>query len=940
MLKVGRQCKLQPKSDYCSKHKKYVPDSETSEVNTITTEAHHSIESSTITDTIMCKYQDSTPMKESVTTPAAIESTQSFDLNDKVADYCSTHSIQVTRRMQTTEKEYCVRMAYMIIRICVNDVHLFLWPNSEQKTTNLVQYINSIGLEAHEIILIDHCRMFMDIDIVLSSKQYRTQLSKFESEDHFTGAIIDAYEQACNLSIRALGYTKELDYVRATRVRPIDSEQTKIGIHIVADAWMPISYAKYIATDMRKQFKCINTDLPEKMLIDGIDTAPYRMRGSLSLPGGIKNGVRLEGDGSDLKYFYISRNDESTPVLDKLDIKITEYQPQDINNEFIKEALQHVESIPDWSDAFDLDASTLKGPNMIVRRVKPSNCSVCGRRHDADSTLRLIFNTNTAFWKCSKAPEGTKAKVWYKSKDVVKQGYGTTGISFDQTFGSKLINDSLSLLLKHMGRSWNEFKDAMNDDSFSPSELSFWVEKHCSIRNCASNDFELSYAYFEGLLKQIVFKGDLHHRFVCYFIHEFLVFGMQSSSCWVRAKVTKYNNVPLKPYQMSELKNVSIQYETVNGKRVIDSKVELFSLLKSIPYRKFSNLCHVWNHDPLDSETFSTALPFQYTDLGRIVQESDLPDLLMHYLKDVLCDGDEESWIWLRSYLANVIHQPDKRTEVMLVLYSQKKRLGKSTLKHIVDLILGEDSNVAKADRLSDVFGERGGTTVANKRVVWFEELTDNKNVFRANMDRMKTSITDKRVTYKPLYQELIETNNTNEYIACTNHLVGVLEDRQTFLHVSDQHANDHAFYSALRANMDQHGCNLFATYLKPYTTQMPMKCHKTSIYKSMLSNASESIETYIKELKSGHRDIEPIAEESFSYLTQDVLYTTDYLGWCDTNNEKRITLTHFKEKFHHYDHSVTYKQCRIKEGGKGVRIYAFCFPINWITPEPADVEA
>ena len=120
----------------------------------------------------------------------------------------------------------------------------------------------------------------------------------------------------------------------------------------------------------------------------------------------------------------------------------------------------------------------------------------------------------------------------------------------------------------------------------------------------------------------------------------------------------------------------------------------------------------------------------------------------------------------------------------------------------------------------------------------------------------------------------------------------------------------------------------------------MPMKCHKTSIYKSMLSNASESIETYIKELKSGHRGIEPIAEESFSYLTQEVLYTTDYLGWCDTNNEKKITLTHFKEKLHHYDHSCEYKRCRIKEGGKSVRIYAFCFPIDWIVPEPADVEA
>jgi len=206
-------------------------------------------------------------------------------------------------------------------------------------------------------------------------------------------------------------------------------------------------------------------------------------------------------------------------------------------------------------------------------------------------------------------------------------------------------------------------------------------------------------------------------------------------------------------------------------------------------------------------------------------------------------------------------------------------------------------------------------------------------------MDRMKTTITDKRTTYKPLYHELHETNNTNEYIACTNHLVGVLEDRQTFLHVTDKHKDDHKFYGALRSNLDQHGCNLFATYLKPFTTSLPMKCHKTDIYRSMLSNGAEPIEIFIKELKTGKCEFTLTKSKDFEYCSQDHLYTQKYFKWCESNNEKPITLTHFKEKLHHYDRNCVYKQVRIKDGktDKIIRVYAFVFPENWVVSTNED---
>ncbi|KAF0704286.1 hypothetical protein AaE_015017 [Aphanomyces astaci] len=503
---------------------------------------------------------------------------------------------------------------------------------------------------------------------------------------------------------------------------------------------------------------------------------------------------------------------------------------------------------------------------------------------------------------------------------------------FEMTFcaSTRILND-LTKLVGGKGRTIQDFEKAMIDDSFEENELSYWAEAHCNIRNRATNDFTMSYVEFEKILKQLVFSGCMMRRFLCYFINEFFVFGATSSDCWVRAKVTKHNTKPLHQRSINEFKNISIRSSDRNGKI---SPCDMFSVLKSLPYHKFTNSCHLWNHSPEDRDTFSVALPFQYTDVGEVT-EKDLPDLLMYYLKEVICNNDEDAWIWLRSYLANVIHQPDDRTEVMLILYSQEKRVGKSTLKFIIDQIFGETTNMGKVENLSDVFGERGGTAVVGKRVVWFEELTEKKAVFRACMDRMKTAITEKRTTYKPLYQELHETNNTNEYIACTNHLVGVLADRQTVLHVNNKHREDHAFYTKLRSGMNQDGCNKFASYLKQFVTQLPMRIHKTAIYESMLSNGAEGIDTFINGIKSGEIKFQFTQAPKYWYAPKEDLYDRAYIHWCESQGEKPITFNHFKEKFQHYDRDCEYK--RIRVGEQQQRLFEFVVPVNWNAPAVID---
>lgn len=533
-------------------------------------------------------------------------------------------------------------------------------------------------------------------------------------------------------------------------------------------------------------------------------------------------------------------------------------------------------------------------------------------------------------WKDKYEPEPIIQKTKKSNQTQLTESEAFEKV-FDKVFESARIVDDIKKLLSGMSRTFDEFKDAMCDNTFNADELSYWADKYCTIRNQATNSFTLNYNHFEKLLKQIVFRGELSSRFVCYFIHEFFVFGIKSSHCYMRKKVCELNSSPVESFSISEFKNTQIKslVQIIPGQIKLCT-TSLFDLIKGLPYHKFTNRCHLWNHDSSDLDVFSMALPFQYTPLDDDVDESDLVQDLMYYLKSIICNNDEQSWIWLRSYLANMIYQPDARIEVMLVLYSREKRLGKSTLYYLIQKIFGE-CNIGKVDSISDAFGERGGTTLVGKKVAWFEELTDKKATFRACMDRMKTGITERRTTYRPLYQEVNETNNTNEYIACTNHLVGVLEDRMTVLQVSDERKDDHAFYSKFRAAMTQAEVNKFVAYLKPYTTPLPMKCHKTDIYNSMVSNGREPIETFVREIKSGQTYLDFQKKAKFWYCTKNYLYDCVYRAWSESNSEKIISFAHFKEKLNHYDRDCSYKRVRIDNE----LIYAFVFSVDWqITEE------
>ncbi|GMF25780.1 unnamed protein product [Phytophthora lilii] len=152
---------------------------------------------------------------------------------------------------------------------------------------------------------------------------------------------------------------------------------------------------------------------------------------------------------------------------------------------------------------------------------------------------------------------------------------------------------------------------------------------------------------------------------------------------------------------------------------------------------------------------------------------------------------------------------------------------------------------------------------------------------------------------------------------------VCVLEDQFTVLKVNPERKDDRCFYGKLRSDMVGEETSKFITYLKRFTTSMPMPIHKTKEYESMLSNASESIVQYLSDLKESLDDVHFTNKcDKHYHISKNMLFD-HYTQWCSRNNEKPLTFLKFKHKLIHYDSTILYKKMKLND----VQVWGFEFP-------------
>jgi hypothetical protein len=196
-----------------------------------------------------------------------------------------------------------------------------------------------------------------------------------------------------------------------------------------------------------------------------------------------------------------------------------------------------------------------------------------------------------------------------------------------------------------------------------------------------------------------------------------------------------------------------------------------------------------------------------FTGFGFKPDSNCLWPVIKDFLFDVICDSDENAYVYIFNYLSHMIQFPQDRPTVAIYLQGGFGT-GKSTFGWLIGLLLGQTkstsgyfASVATIDRVTGKFNAQ----LANKLAIFVEELELTQARGRENA--LKSLITDRKLSIEPKGKEVYEENNYARVFGGSNHnhLSNVIagERRTTVLRVSDKYQNNDAYFAKVNAALN-----------------------------------------------------------------------------------------------------------------------------------------
>lgn len=173
---------------------------------------------------------------------------------------------------------------------------------------------------------------------------------------------------------------------------------------------------------------------------------------------------------------------------------------------------------------------------------------------------------------------------------------------------------------------------------------------------------------------------------------------------------------------------------------------------------------------------------------GEVTDEEMQP--IIHFLKEVVCSGDEKLYEWVKNWIADIFKNPSSKTGTALTLVG-KQGAGKSIIgEKILRPIIGEahSAQVGSVERLTSKFNKG----MAGKLLVMGEEVISAKR--RIDADTLKDVITAKKRTIELKGRDSFEMDDFARYLFTSNHTtdavhIEVGDRRYTVVLVNDYYA-------------------------------------------------------------------------------------------------------------------------------------------------------
>lgn len=161
-------------------------------------------------------------------------------------------------------------------------------------------------------------------------------------------------------------------------------------------------------------------------------------------------------------------------------------------------------------------------------------------------------------------------------------------------------------------------------------------------------------------------------------------------------------------------------------------------------------------------------------------------NVILGYILNFICCGDEQANTWLLDWLADIVQNPAEKPGTAVVLYSSERGVGKSTLFVLLKAILG-----ALAQNLPhDMLGRRFNANLAYCLLGFLDDIS-----FQVKKDsaKMRTLVTSETRYVEKKGKDGYEIADCTRYLITSNHKhvvdvdASVEERRYTMLHLKDQ---------------------------------------------------------------------------------------------------------------------------------------------------------
>lgn len=189
--------------------------------------------------------------------------------------------------------------------------------------------------------------------------------------------------------------------------------------------------------------------------------------------------------------------------------------------------------------------------------------------------------------------------------------------------------------------------------------------------------------------------------------------------------------------------------------------------------------------------------------------------LFLKHLKEVICDGNEEYYRYHLGWLAHMIQRPEDKPGVAVV-YKGRKRIGKDTpFEYLGELFKPHYVTVGHQDQMVGKFNAHQEKCLLLHVQEGF--WAGNKQAEGA----LKYLITSRQVTIEPKGVNSFQVPSVLRLFISSNErwVIPATEDEGRFfvLNVSEMRRNDHAYFAALREEMEGDGPASLLAYLQQY---------------------------------------------------------------------------------------------------------------------------